>query len=132
MNIRFQSKTLLLYLIFILSVFQITSCKKDTPPTERRAAPPPPLSSPQLAFWTDEGSICLCNGDSIYISVNNTTQILDKYYYGTRVTTCNDDNAIRFSLMPGTYSWQAVRRSDTLRGSVIINANSCFLQEIKF
>ncbi len=31
MNIKFQIKTLLLYVIFILSVIQITSCKKDVP-----------------------------------------------------------------------------------------------------
>ncbi len=85
-----------------------------------------------ISFWTDEGTTCLCTDAPIYITVNNTTQILDKYYYGHPVTKCDDNNAIRFSLMPGTYSWQAVRRSDTLRGSVIINANSCFLQEIKF
>ncbi len=89
-------------------------------------------SSTQVAFWTDEGSICLCTGDPIYISVNNTTQILDKYYYGPRVTTCEDNNAIRFNLMPGTYSWLAVRGKDTLRGSVNLNANSCVLQEINF
>jgi hypothetical protein len=102
---------------------------KDTIQITVNAAVP---SSTQLAFWTDEGSICLCTGDPIYISVNNTTQILDAYYYGPRVTTCNDSHAIRFNLMPGTYSWLAVRGIDTARGSVIINANSCVLQEIKF
>ncbi len=89
-------------------------------------------STSQLSFWTDEGSKCLCTGDPINITVNNTTKILDKYYYGRPVTTCEDNNAIRFNLMSGTYLWLAVRGKDTLKGSVNLNANSCVLQEIFF
>jgi len=91
-------------------------------------------SSTLVAFWTDEGSKCLCTGDPIDITVNNTTKTLTDsyYYYGPPVTSCSDNHAIRFELMPGTYPWLAVRGKDTLRGSVIINSNSCIVQEIKF
>jgi hypothetical protein len=136
LNLKFCSMKIVIFLLFIEMGISITSCTKDNPTTPTVYTPTPPQPAPPftqgIAFWTDEGSICLCNGDPIFISVNNTTQILDKYYYGRGVTKCDDNNAIRFSLLPGTYSWQAVRRSDTLKGSVIINANSCFLQEIRF
>ena len=223
MNIKLQSKTLLLYLIFIISIIQITSCKKEAAQaiTPAPSGNKPPVanagsdqtitlpinavtldgskstdpdnnitnylwtnisgssgftiananatqtqvnnlvegvylfelkvtdngalfskdtvqvkvsaavqSSTQIAFWTDEGVVCLC-GDSISITVNNTTKTLIPYY-APPVTNCNDNKATRFDLMPGTYSWLAVRGIDTARGSVIINANSCVLQEIKF
>jgi hypothetical protein len=50
MKFILQSKTLLLYVIFIFSVFQITTCKKDSPTSGRRAAPTlsPTLPSPRL------------------------------------------------------------------------------------
>ncbi len=136
LNLKFCSMKILIFLLFIGMGISIPSCTKDNPTTPNiytttPTQPAPPFTQ-GIAFWTDEGSRCLCYGGAIYITVNDTTQLLDKYYYGRDVTNCDDDKAIRFSLMPGTYSWQAVRQSDTLRGSVIINANSCFLQRIYF
>ena len=89
-------------------------------------------SGGQLAFWTNEGVTCLCTGDPIDITINNTTQTLTTYFYGPPVTTCNDYRAIRFKLEPGIYSWLAVRGTDTASGTINIGINTCFVQEVKF
>lgn len=131
MNINLNVKRIFFYSILIASV-QIISCTKAPDRVTQPSTPTPPTTSPstRIAFWTNEGSRCLCEDDSIRITVNNTTKIA-RYYYGPSVKNCNDDpHAAIFELMPGTYPWLAVRGKDTLRGSVTIYANDCIVQEV--
>ncbi len=58
MNIKLQSKTILLYVIFILSVIQITSCKKES---TKAITPAPSGNKPPVANAGSDQTITLIN-----------------------------------------------------------------------
>ncbi len=140
MNKKFQIKTLLLYVIFIISVIQITSCKKDSPASVAIVTPPPPPIPLAVAgFWSEDPYY---SGDANtyypagFVNISIDGGALIKLYYTlppTGPTDCNTIGVMKIQVSIGHHSWQAfnLNTNSLIRsGTFTITSQLCQLVKI--
>ncbi len=138
MNKKLQIQTLFLYVIFIFSLIQISSCKKIEPasvaivtPPPTPTPPPPPIPSTfkSVFFWTSNNVY-----DTIFIKINNETHFLDESWGGNGAPPdcCYYCGTVEFKMLPGVYEWKTWRKGrDTARGALTVTSN-CLMQQISY
>jgi len=112
MNIKLQSKTLLLYLIFIISIIQITSCKKEA---AQAITPAPSGNKPPVANAGSDQTITLpinavtLDGSKSTDPDNNITNYLWTNISGSSGFTIANANATQTqvnNLVEGVYLFE--------------------------
>ncbi len=142
MNKKFPYRRILLYVIFIFTVIQITSCKKVasvnnaaiyTPP------PPPPIPLAVAGFWSEDPYY---SGDANtyypagFVNISIDGGPLIKLYYvlpPTGPTDCNTTGVMKIQVSIGQHSWQAFNlytNSLIRSGTFIITSPLCQLVKI--
>jgi hypothetical protein len=88
----------------------------------------PQPSTAQVTFWSKIG----CNASGpIAVKLSNG-QSANITAFTASTPACGAAGTATFNVAPGTYGYQAICGTDTLRGVVTVAANQCLRQEIVF
>ncbi|HYE55045.1 MAG TPA: hypothetical protein VD996_09390 [Chitinophagaceae bacterium] len=87
----------------------------------------PPAGTGQVSFWSKNS----CSGGPISVKLNNETKLISSFTQSAPAD-CNVAGNANFTVPPGTYTWEAICNSDTLRGTVLVAVNGCTKAELSF